>query len=235
MFLPTTPGTGPHDDPLHREGDWVGQCRHLLKVTEHVTRHLGSEPGCMTPEPPPYQPGLLKRLNFAIISERRGQCGQVLTLYCCLLWVLNFCFHGLLLRGNSPSSQHISGGSRQILVSKPVVACVGPGTQRRTKPQGPAVQQKGKRRGTGAGFLRVIHVLLCGADVRPGSGVGASAHHPHALEQHLCGFATFNTTSAIYLTLPSNSLTCKNKSLHCVHLERKPHLATLHRKTTVTR
>lgn len=101
-----------------------------------------------------------------------------------------FCFPGLPLRDNSPFPQHISGFWSANLWW-PVLAGAQPFSRNghwSWASQVPAAT-------SGAAVW---------AGVRPGPAVGASTYQPRSPQQHLCGFATFNTTSAIYLTLSSN-------------------------------
>lgn len=97
-------------------------------------------------------------------------------------------------RDNSPSPQHISGGSRQPPVRTPVVACAG---------TGPAVQQEREEACQGP-LSNFRCCLRAWWQAWPGGEEPVSVCQPPSLEWHLRGSATPTTTSAISLTLPAN-------------------------------
>lgn len=147
----------------------------------------------MAPEPPRYQPDLLKRFELCYHYQREK--GPLWTfVYFVLLSLMDskFLFSWLTLEGQLP----LSPAHLRILVSKPVVACAGWGPRGE---QPPGAQPCSRRGHWSCDFWCCVWV-----GVRPGPEAGASTYHLHSLEQHLCGFATFNTTSAIYLTLSSH-------------------------------
>lgn len=154
----------------------------------------------MAPEPPRYQPDLLKRFELCYHYQReKGPLWTFAYFVLSSLMDSKFLFSWLTLERQSP----LPPAHLRILVSKPVVACAG---REPRDEQNPGAQPF-SRRGRWSWVSQVPSVTpgtAVWAGVRPGPEAGASTYRPHSLKQHLCGFATFNTTSAIYLTLSSH-------------------------------
>lgn len=207
----------------------AGRAASWLSIPQHVRgswtapRRSGSTPA--------FTPVLFSGRLILHFSGRRGQAGSYLLGTVASLR-LQVSLSMVLPRGPCPFSLVISGGR-----------CVsahlrGPAWHRAQEKQGPEPSLLCRRGSAGAGFSGAPAVSSRDSawgwcQPRPrGEAPAVAASLPGVAPSRVCHICI----PPLLFTErhPLIPLTCKNKTLHCVHFKRKPRLPASHRKTGVT-